>query len=209
METPGGKRKSFPLLVNVLRVDDPLLHRAVELAFEKKGKTEWLELFRADDAQWQQLIESDSPLLPEAIESVYVQACIMDILSQGTCPLPEALMIRYFAVEDKDPVAYAQALKLIENHSGSARFEDFKKIVEKRLREARARQLDSYITGFSDEVADVRLECVECVAAIGDARAVKALSELLNDPSPAVREACASALEKLGSQDVAGSDGQS
>lgn len=203
--TAFGDEKAYAFLLNVLLRDDPLLHRAVECELSKKGANEWLRLFHADDAEWKRLIESGHPILSDAIVSRYAQQRIIGVLRRGCRPLPEELLIRYFAVSEKDTDEYECALGLVENHKGSSRFEAFKRHLDGVLQRARDNRVDPYVTGLSSRSSSVRLKSVRLLAKTGAVRAaVPQLIKLLCDRSPIVRNEVVTVLSQLGYRAVPG-----
>lgn len=193
-----GEPRAYALLLNTRLLEGTLLHRAVECAFIKKNATEWLGLFNADETEWKRLLESKQPILFDAIESRYVQQRIMGILSQGGCQLPETLLMRYFAVSDKDSEAYEQALLLVERHDGSADFKTFKKYLNERLQCARDLQIVACVKGLSSRLESVRLQSVVMLVNLGDSSTVEPLIGTLADEHELVRVFAVKALARIG-----------
>jgi len=200
----SGDSRVYPLLIDVLLQDDPRLHREVEKILSGLGKNDWLALFLADETEWNALVVSNVPILMDAIFSRYVQRHVMAALSHGDIPLPEKLVMRFFAVTQKDPVAYESALGLLEKHKGSIEFEKFKQQVMELIRAKRRDKVDACLAKLADLSAAVRLENVLRLGQLKDGAAVIPLIQRLGDEHDFVRMAAVEALSGL--EDLRASD---
>ena len=193
----SGDSRVYPLLIDVLLQDEPRLHREVEKMLSGLGKNDWLALVLADETKWNALVVSNAPILMDAIFSRYVQRHVMAALSHGDISLPEKLVMRFFAVPQKDPVAYEAALGLLKKHKGSIEFETFKLLVMELIRAKLRDKVDACLAKLADFSAAVRLENVLRLGQLKDVAAVIPLIQRLGDEHDFVRMAAVEALSRL------------